>query len=298
MSRRRVHLGLLLGIAGISTSALMVKRVGIGPTASAFWRMFYAAWIIYVVHLWRCRGSLSKGWEHRAWLGPATLAGLFLAIDMVIWHKSILLIGAGPATFLGNSQVIFVTLFGIIVLRERTSWLFPLVVPVVLLGLYLLIPNLGAGGLKGAAYTMGLTVGCSYGGYLVCLRYAKAASREAYPEVLSLAVIMLVTALGIGFWGLAVEGITLLAGSLKDHLIILCIALVANTLGWLLIKANLTRLPAHQGSLMLLMQPVLTTLWATLFFKEPIGGIQILGGLMVLGGIAAYQVHAEGTVTA
>jgi drug/metabolite transporter (DMT)-like permease len=293
MDKRSTYLSLLAGISAISISALMVKQVAISPTASAFWRMFYAAIIIYGVYLWRGNFSFTKGWKHTAWVWPALLGGIFLAIDMVIWHKTIVYIGAGPATFLGNSQIIFVTIFGALVYRERLSWLFPLVVPAVLYGLFLLVPLAHTVVVRSTAYYMGLAVGLTYAGYLICLRYAKQASGDEYPEILSLSFIMLVTALSIAIWGAGVEHTKFFAGRWQDHCVMAGIALISNTLGWLLIKANLTRIPAHQGSLLLLLQPMLTTVWAGLFFAEGITSVQVLGAILVAGGIAAYQLHME-----
>lgn len=293
MNKKTTYLKLICGICAISISALMVKEVSIGPTVSAFWRMFYAALLIYLVYILESRGKLSKGWKNSAWLWPAFLAGFFLAIDMVIWHKTIIYIGAGPATFLGNSQILFVTLFGAFVFKEKIGWLFPIIMPIVLYGLYLLIPSFNISVVRSSAYMMGLAVGATYGGYLICLRYAKKASKEEYPEVLSLSFIMLVTSLGIATWGIGVERVKIISGNLHDHITMLVIALISNTLGWILIKSNITRIPAHQGSLLLLMQPVLTTIWAGLFFAEAITIAQLIGGVLVIGGIAAYQLTME-----
>jgi drug/metabolite transporter (DMT)-like permease len=271
----------------------MVKGVSVGPTVSAFWRMFYAALLIYLVYALESKGKLSNGWKNSAWVGPAFAAGVFLAIDMVIWHKTIIYIGAGPATFLGNSQILFVTLFGAFVFKEKIGWLFPIIMPIVLYGLYLLIPSFNINVVRSSAYVMGLAVGATYGGYLICLRYAKGACKENYPEVLSLSFIMMVTSLGIAVWGVGVERVDLFCGNIYDHITMLIIALISNTLGWILIKANITKIPAHQGSLLLLMQPVLTTTWAGLFFAEAITLVQLIGGVLVIGGIALYQLYME-----
>ena len=47
------------------------------------------------------------------------LAGLFLAVDLVLWNHAIADVGAGVATVLGNLQVLFVTVVAWAVLRER-----------------------------------------------------------------------------------------------------------------------------------------------------------------------------------
>ncbi|MGO8729198.1 MAG: EamA family transporter [Streptosporangiaceae bacterium] len=47
------------------------------------------------------------------------LAGLFLAVDLVLWNHAIADVGAGIATVLGNLQVLFVALIAWALLRER-----------------------------------------------------------------------------------------------------------------------------------------------------------------------------------
>lgn len=202
--RRAAYIKLLAGVAAISVSALMVRQVTMAPTVSAFWRVFYAAVMVYMLHLWALHRGTPAGDRHdRAWMLPAFLAGLFLAIDLVIWHKSIIDIGPGPATFLGNSQVIFVTIFGALIFREKIGRFFPLAIPVALTGLYLMVPSFPVEGLRSTAYVMGLTVGLTYAGFLICLRYSRQSASDKYPEALSLSFIMLVTAVFIGIWGAA-----------------------------------------------------------------------------------------------
>ena len=49
-------------------------------------------------------------------------AGLFLAIDLVLWNHAISDVGAGVATVIGNLQVLFVAVFAWLVLRWSGAW--------------------------------------------------------------------------------------------------------------------------------------------------------------------------------
>jgi drug/metabolite transporter (DMT)-like permease len=57
-------------------------------------------------------------------------------------------------------------------------------------------------------------------------------------------------------------------------------------LGWLLIAGALPRLPALETSVMLLLQPALTILWARMLFNESLSRPQWIGVLVVLAGVA------------
>src|SRR3546814_2823639 len=43
------------------------------------------------------------------------------AADLWLWHRSILLVGPGLATLLGNAQVFFMALAGVLLFRERVG---------------------------------------------------------------------------------------------------------------------------------------------------------------------------------
>ena len=66
---------------------------------------------------------------------------------------------------------------------------------------------------------------------------------------------------------------------------LLALALGSQVVGWLLIGAALPRLPALETSVILLLQPMLTILWAWLLFTEAVSALQGLGMALVLGGV-------------
>lgn len=278
----RPYTKLLIGILGISFSAILVKWAQVDATAAAFYRMLYAGLLL----LWldcRFRKTPVHNW---IWLGPALLAGLCLAADLVIWHKTIFLIGAGPATFLGNSQVLFVSLYAALFFKEKITPLFLLTAPVVLAGLFLLIPR-AADIQSGLGFWMGISVGICYAGFLLSIRWAHQLAGEGYPEVLSLGITMLTGAVLVLIYGAGAENTNFLILAWDRQGILLLMGIV--TQGWVWIKNALNRIPAHQGSLLLLLQPVLSVILGIILFAEPFSRLQALGMFMTLGGIAAYQ---------
>src|SRR5688572_6867474 len=109
-----------LGAVLISTSAVFVKWVSIGPTASAFWRMGLAAVLLLA---WFVKPSVRAGWKPSPRVfGLLVVAALFFAVDLWMWHRSILYVGVGLATLLGNFQVFVLAGYGAFVLGERGGW--------------------------------------------------------------------------------------------------------------------------------------------------------------------------------
>lgn len=283
----------LAGVVAISFSPLAVRLVDFTPVDSAFYRSLYAAVFFLIFAAARFRGHTAAAPAAR-WLPPSILAGAFLGIDLAVWHKTIVYLGAGPATFMGNSQIIFVVLFASLVFKEHIPAVFYVSVGMILAGLYLLLPSGIAVVSRPAGYGMGLVVGMTYAGMLLCLRYARMRSAGAYPEILSLFVCFAVSTLVIALYGAGVEGRFPAAGSAGSHAVMALTALVCQTAGWYLINTSITRIPAHKGSLLLMLQPVLATVWGVLFFKEPFAAAQGGGLLLSLAGIVLYhRVHAR-----
>jgi drug/metabolite transporter (DMT)-like permease len=281
------YVGLLSGVLCISFSAIFVKLAAVDSTVSAFYRCFYSSIFLFGVAL--VRGELrSASWR---WLVPALWGGLALAADLIIWHKTILYIGAGPATIMANSQVIFVTIFGFFFFKERISPWFPLLIPFIFLGLFLTIPTIQVLVSPGIGFFLGILVGIAYSGYLLGLRFAKMKAGKGYPEILSLAVFMAVTGAFVGTYGAVVEQVDFIVTSWRSQLFLVLMALLSQSMGWILIKTNITQLPSHRGSLLLLIQPMLTMLWGFLLLGEPLGPVQLLGMVLALGLIALYQLR-------
>lgn len=287
------HLKLIVGVAAISFSPLAVKLVSFSTTVSAFYRSFYAALFFLLLSLLKYKEEY--GVNHFRWLLPSIIAGIFLGIDLEVWHKTIIFLGAGPATFLGNSQIIFITLFAAFVFREKIPVLYYITVALVMVGLYLLTPSATATVSRPIGYMLGLIVGFTYAGMLIGLRYAKARSAGKYPELLSLSTVFSTAALVIALYAVAVEHSTLAVWDGRSHAIMMVTAFMCQTLGWYLINNSITEIPAHEGSLLLMLQPLLATFWGCIFFLEPLGAVQISGIILTLAGIIIYQLRYAST---
>jgi drug/metabolite transporter (DMT)-like permease len=285
------HVKLVVGITAISFSPLAVKLVSFSTSVSAFYRSFYAALFFLLMSLFKYKEEDRV--KHFRWLLPSIIAGIFLGIDLEIWHKTIIFLGAGPATFLGNSQIIFITLFAAFIFREKIPMMYYSIVAMVMAGLYLLTPSATATVGRTVGYLLGLIVGFTYAGMLIGLRYAKSRSAGKYPELLSLSTVFCVAALIIALYAVTVEHTTLVVWDGRSHAIMMVTAFMCQTLGWYLINNSITDIPAHEGSLLLMLQPLLATVWGCIFFLEPLGAVQVFGIILTLAGIIAYQLRYD-----
>jgi drug/metabolite transporter (DMT)-like permease len=281
-----VHLLALLGVFAISFSAILVRLAGVAPATSAFYRCAYALPVLALIWGWyhreRDRRSASTRWL-------AFSAGLLLGLDLNVWHRAIELIGAGLSTVLGNTQVVFVGAAAWLLHRERPSRVALLAVPVVFAGI-VLISGLGRSDAYGSNPVLGTVFGLltalAYTAFLLIYRHA---NRQLVPPAGPMLDATAGAALATLILGLLEESFQL-APEWPAHAWLILLALGSQVTGWLLISYVLPRLPALQTSVMLLMQPALTVVWALLLFGELLSLLQWSGVVLVLGGVGTLSV--------
>ena len=278
----------LLGILGISFSAILVKQADVSPSTAAFFRTAYAVPVLFL--LWALIRRRDRRPASLRWMAGG--AGLFLALDLAVWHRSIALIGAGLATVLANTQVVFVGLAAWVIHRERPTGLAFVTIPVVFAGV-VLISGLGRADAFGddplGGVAFGLVAGASYTVFLLVFR---ASNRGLAPTAGPLLDATVGAAIGSLIGGLADPDFSF-AITWPAHGWLLALALVSQVGGWLLIAAALPRVPALETSVMLLLQPMATVLWGFLIFAEYLSAAQWAGVALVLGGVGALTLRGS-----
>ncbi|MBM3696481.1 MAG: DMT family transporter [Actinobacteria bacterium] len=278
-----LRLLVLAGVVVISFSAILVRLSGESPVTVAFFRAAYA--LPFLVGLgWLTRREPPRTWRQRR---MAFGAGLALAVDFAVWHASIEFIGAGLATVLGSVHVVIMMIAGRLFLGQRPTRVAVLATPVALLGV-IFISGLGEASAHGENPALGTILGISTGflyvTYLLLLRQSSgigdATSVGPLTEATAGAAIgaLLLAPLDSGFS---------LVPSWPAHGWLLGLALGAQILGWLLITYALPRMEAWQTSVMLVLQPAGTVLWAFLLLGEVFSTLQWIGLSLVVGGVTA-----------
>lgn len=280
-----------LGAALISTSAVFVEWVRIGPTASAFWRMGLAALLLLVA---LARPAIRAGWRPAPRvLGLVAIASVFFALDLWMWHRSILYVGVGLATLLGNFQVFALAAYGAFALGEHGGWRLWAGLLLAIAGLTLLLAP-GWSGFDarfhvGVAFGLGTAV--AYAGFLIAFRAAQGQRARAANEALlwwlclfSAALLLAMTLIG---------GESLTPRGARDWGALLAYALIAQVFGWLVIGKVMPKLAAGVLGLCLLLQPLLAYLWDALLFGTRLGPLGLLGLFLSLAGIFLGLTRAQ-----
>jgi drug/metabolite transporter (DMT)-like permease len=279
----RERLCALLGAVTIAFSSILVRLSHASPSTAAIFRCAYALPILGLL-AWiedRRFGSRSLA-QRRAGL----LAGIFFAVDLLLWHHSIGDVGAGLATVLANIQVVLVPLVAWALLAEPPGRRVLLALPVSLLGVLLIsgVVEQGAYGhdpLRGTLF--GLGAGVAYVGFLLLLRQAGADLRRPAGPLFDATAVATVLCLAAGL----VIGDADLAPVWPGAGWLITLALSSQVVGWLLIGMSLPRLPAALTSVLLTVQPVGSVVLAALIFSESPSAIQLVGVVLILAALVA-----------
>ena len=280
----------VLGAMAIAFSGILVRLANVEPATAAIFRCAYALPALGVIaYLERRR----HGPRPAAQVQLAMLAGVFLALDLVIWHHTIALVGAGLATVLGNTQVVIVAVLAWLFLGERPPRRTLLALPVVLIGVVLISGVIGKepyGTNPGLGVILGMVVGLVYAAFLLVLRRGNADIRRPAGPLFDATLIGALTSLVIGL----PLGEGDLVPSLPAHAWLLLLALSSQVVGWLIISVSLPRLPAALTSVILTLQPVASVLLAMLLLGEAPSAVQLLGAGTILFGLVLATIHFRG----
>lgn len=277
---------MLAGAVGIAFAPNFVRscvsNYEIGPSATAFYRVFFA---LPVLWLWSAKEQRGPNPPRR----PSTprekrlllIAGIFFALDMAFWHWSIKLTTVANATLLANFAPIVVTLGAWIILKERITRTFVVAMVIALAGASMLAGSsweLTTRHLVGDG--LAIVTALFYGSYQLTVKLLRSSFSPA--TIMSWAGVsacagLLVIAL--------ISGESMTPNAAGGWWMLLALALISHVAGQGLIAYAFGHLPASFGSLSLLLQPLLAALIAWAWFSERPGPLSAAGGLVMLTGL-------------
>ncbi|MYL84445.1 EamA family transporter [Desulfovibrio aerotolerans] len=272
---------LLFGAVIISFSAVFVKLAAVAPAVSAFYRLLFGGLTLLV--MLAATGNLSAVRRAVAW--PALACAFFFSADLLCWHASIIYIGPGLATLVGNFQVFLITLVAAIQARRLPQAGFLAAMGLAMAGLYLVV---GRGFAEqtpefrlGVGY--GLATAVFYGLFILTLKKAVTDGGRAAPMA-AMAVLSLAGAVFLAPV-LLVRGDSLALPTATALVSLLGLGVIGQGIGWLAISTGLAGVRPALAGLILLLQPTLSYVWDVLFFGKTTGPVELAGVALALAGI-------------
>ena len=274
----RAYLAMLIGVVGMSLSAIFVRWADAPAAVNGFYRMLIAITVFSVPFgLEVRRQPLSSG--RAVWF--AVLAGVCFAGDLAFWNTAVMLTSAANATFLANTAPLWVGLGAMLFFKQRVRPFFWIGLLVALSGAAMLMrgdAQAGARALTGNL--LSLIAGLFYAGFFLATQRARAELSAFVSWWLSAsasAVALLLTAISLR------QPLTGYAAT--TYFWILCVALATQVGGYLFVNYALGHLPATIVSPTLLLQPVLTAIIAVPLLGERVGLMQAVGSGGVMFGV-------------
>jgi len=266
-----------VGVASISSAAVLIKLCQAGPLAVAFYRLGLASLLLWPVFLAR------RSWKELdpgklAW---AVLAGLFLALHFGLWLYSLSYTTVASSVVLVTLNPLFVGILGWLFLGERVGVRLVLAIALVIAGGLLISGGaLQAGGtaMKGNLLALGGALMASL--YLLAGRRLRVSMGIVpYATVCYTATTLILLA------GCLALGVPLRGFPASTWLLFLGLALGPQILGHTVFNWGLRYLPASRIAMMIVAEPVGATVLAFLVLAQAPTPGEMAGGALILAGV-------------
>ena len=283
-TERIAILALFVGAVTIAFAPILVRLSEIGPSATSFHRFLLAIPLYWTMAATLPRATVAEGSERPTSVRDFVLismAGVYLAADVAVWHYSIQMTTVANSTLLANVAPVFVVLAGWILFGTRVTGTYMIGLAAAMTGVFILSrASLSLSEEHFIGDLLGVLTAVFYAAYQMSVeRLRKRFSTVTIMKyaIPASALIMLPVALA--------SGDDLLPVTLAGWGFLIALAAGPQVFGQGLIAWALAHLPVAFASVSLLVQPVTATLVAWVLFGEQIGAQQAVGGVIVLAGI-------------
>ena len=272
----------LLGVAGVSLSAVLVRLSTAPSMVLVFYRVTLATLLLTPWVLLRCREEIRRLTRRELLL--CLCSGLFLGLHFSAYFESLRHTSIAVSVVLVNTEVLFVCLGTVCLLRDRLPVRAWAAVGIAFAGsVVVAMADLSGGGsplgavlaLAGAAFCAAYTLAGT-----VCRRGGISTTVYTYFVYLSAAVTVLAMNLA--------SGQRLTGYGPENLLTALGMAVFCTLLGHSVFSWGLKYLPASFVSTAKLLEPVFASVWGLLLFRERPTLPVLAGGAVVILGIVLY----------
>ena len=272
----------LLGVAGTSLSAVLVRWSTAPSLVLVLYRMLFASLLLAPAVFLRNREELKT--LARRDLLLCLASGVFLGFHFAAYFSALRYTAIASAVLLVDLEVFFVALCTVLLFRQKLPGLAWVAIVLTFAGSVLVAfadTGTGSDPLRGnltalagafcmAVYTM---IGA------VC---RKRVSTSVYTFLVYTCAALTVLAAAL------VSGTPLTGHSAVNYLTALGMTVFCTLLGHSVFSWGLKYLPAAFISTVKLMEPVFASVWGLLLFREVPGWMVITGGAIIIFGIALY----------
>lgn len=272
-------IGLLVGCLLFGAGSVIVAHIDIGSYAMAFWRLVVSS----IIFLALGKIFSQRFPTHKKSVMYALLAGVFLGLDLALWHESIHAVGPGISTLLNSLQIFFLAFLGFVFFKQKQS-------PLQLASLVLAVIGvamIGSPEFRHNSYALwGFISGVVSGG---CLAVSMIFIKQTHTHQ-QVALMPLMTLVGIGgamalLPLMMVFDTKIVPTTLSEIGWILVYGTVMQCMAWGMIVYSIPRLNLTLTGLLLLSEPVAALVIDFVWLDKPINSLQWAGAVLTMGAI-------------
>lgn len=292
---------LLWGVLIISFAPILIHVAPLSADEIALYRMvlgllFFSCLGWFYRHRPQALAWVPLTWKERR---LAMLGGFAFAVDLMCWHRSIHFIGPGLATLVVSTQVLMVGSASFFLPGPNPRKGFWFSAALCLLGLGLLV---GSSEQHQILLGLGLSALAAVGYSIYLLTLKQIPQPDMGKTLRVMQWVSGSAALTVGLymsWDLFQRQVAFaIPQRWETWAIILAYGVLIQGVAWSLISAAMRKMRPFRVSLFLLLQPLLATVWDTLFFGRQLNGWEQGGVALVFAGILGSFLFTENGATA
>ena len=276
------YIALAVGVAAVSTSAVLVKLTTAPSAVVAFYRLFFSALLILPYFLFRNLPEL-KAFTKKDWLF-SSVAGVFLAVHFILWFESLNFTSVASSVVLVTLQPLFSFVGTYVFFKERIS--FTAVISSVIAIIGSVIISWGDFHVSGMALfgdILALAACAMVTAYLLFgQEVRKRHSLFAYTFI-----VYSFSAITLFIYCISMQ-YPLISYPAKDWVCFLLLAIVPTLFGHSLFNWSLKWISTNAISVSILFEPVGAIILAYILLGETVIISQVIGGTIIVFGILVF----------
>lgn len=277
----------MLGALAVSCSSTFVRFSAAPSMTLVFYRMAIISLCMLGPVLLRCRDEFAKLTRKNLLL--CAVSGASLGLHFSSYFESLHNTSICTATLLTNTEIIFVALAGIVVLKERITKMGWVGIAFALGGSILITLS---GGTDGGSAFYGMMLATLSAVLISVYTLIGRVMRRTYTATFYSFLVYVTAGVTVLLVG-SVSGQNVLAIDGRSLLMSACLAVVCTLCGHSVYSWGLKYEPAAFISAIKLLEPVFAAVLGVIIFREIPGAGTVIGGVIVIVGIWWYSRHSE-----
>lgn len=276
---------LVIGILGVSCSAILIRYSSAPSAVTAAWRLLWTVILMTPVTLGvgRNRQELFAAGKREKLL--SCLSGLFLAAHFALWFESLQHTSVASSATIVCTEVIWVALGYWLVLKGRLSWKAVVSIIITVVGsVFIALSDSATGGMHLYGDILAFLASLAASVYVLLGRVVRqTTSNTIYTYIVYSACAVALTVLSLA------QGNNIVGFGINPLIVGLALAVFSTILGHSILSWCLKYFSPSFISASKLCEPVVAAILAGVLFGEIPTSLQLFGGVLILGGVYIYS---------